>query len=241
MKTLIIGFVLISILTGFSYTQTKSKLKNKPEIAFFGLSVGPSFPSSDFGNKDVNLSSGYATVGYKVEAYGGVNIIGVFGLSALGFVNINGTNTDKLVTNLNNTYPDTSWNIDSRNWELYGGMGGVSFYYPVNKKLTMDIKLLSGLLSAKSPELAFISGNNSYKIESSTVNSISWMTSIGLLYYLGQNVSLTGAFEYLGSDPKFNNVKTTLNVNGISSETTTTFSRVMTVLNLSVGFRYSIR
>jgi len=241
MKKLTVLFLAILVITNISFSQTNTTKSPKREKIFFGLSVGPSFPESDYKNKEFTLNSGYAKVGYKIQAYGGINLIGVLGVSILGFTNYNTTNTENLKNNITSTYPGNNWIDNSKSWQLFGGMGGITLYYPLDKKLTLDVKIMSGLLNAISPELLFVSGSNTYKLESQTTNSFSYMTSIGLNVNVGQNVSLTTSMDFMSSSPSFNNVKTTTSINGVNNETTTSFSREINIINLMVGFRYSIR
>ena len=238
----IIFTILLSILFISSSTaQKRMSLSRSPERFYLGVNVGPSFPQSDFAEKNVSPSSGYAKIGYRLELYGGVNILGMFGLSAMGFLNINGTDPEKFKDKLNSEYPGNSWQTDSKNWTLFGALGGVSFHYPINNRTIFHVSLLGGYLNAESPELKFTSGSSEYKIESKTASSWSYMTLLGTNYYLDQNVSLTLDFEFLGSNPRFDNVRTTSNIGGNFSESTTSFSRQMNAFNIALGFKYSFR
>ena len=241
MKNFIVFFIVILIVSNIAYSQKKSKYTSAREKIFFGLSVGPSIPESDFANKEYSVNSGYAKVGYKIQGYGGINIFSSFGISILGFTNFNSTDPENLKTYITGQYPDNNWVANSKSWQLYGGMGGISFYYPMGKSVSLDFKIMSGLLSAKSPEILFQAGNNSYKLESATANSFSYMTSIGLNFYVGQNVSLTGSVDFMRSEPNFTNVKNTATINGNVTETTSSFYREINIINIMLGFRYSIR
>jgi hypothetical protein len=241
MKNIFVFFIVILIVSNIAYSQKKTKYTSAKEKIFFGLTVGPSFPESDFANKEVTLSSGYAKVGYKIQGYGGINLLGTVGVTVLGFTNFNTTDPENLKNSITTKYPGNNWLVNSKSWQLFGGMGGISFYYPMGGNVSLDLKIMSGLLSAKSPELLFVSGNNSYKLESATANSFSYMTSIGLNFYVGQNISLTGAMDFMRAEPNFTNVKTTVNIDGNATETTSSFYREMNIININLGFRYSIR
>jgi|SRR4030095_12539235 hypothetical protein len=237
MKTFLI-FLIICFFFNGAFAQKK---KQKDEKVFLGVNIGPSFPQSDFANTDYTVNSGYAKTGYRIELYGGVNVVSMFGISVMGFFNLNPTDPDNLKTKLNADYPGNNWQINSKNWEVIGGLGGLSFKYPMSKKASLHLTLLGGYLSAKSPELNFVSDTNVYKIESNTASSWSYLTSIGVYYDLGQNVSGTLDFEYLGSRPKFDNVKTSANINGNLTESTTSFIREIAAFNIAIGFKYSFR
>lgn len=241
MKNFAVLILAVLLLTSITFSQKKTKFTYAKEKIYFGLSVGPSIPESDFANKEVTVNSGYALTGYKIQGYGGINLFGAFGISILGFTNFNRTDPEKLKTSISGTYPGNNWLVNSKSWQLYGGMGGISFFYPVGKSTSLDIKIMSGLLSAKSPELLFTSGNNSYKLESATANSFSYMSSIGLNFYVGQNISLTGAIDFMRAEPNFTNVKTISIINGNTTESTSSFYREMNIINFNFGFRYSIR
>ena len=233
--------LLLCILVSTTAAQRRVSLSRSPEKFYLGASVGPSFPLNDFAEKDVNQISGYARTGYRLELYGGINILGIFGFGITGFLNINGTDPEKLRNKLNAEYPGSNWQIDSKNWTLYGGLGGVNFHYPINDRTSFHVKLMGGYLRAESPEFRFTSGISEYKIESKTASSLSYMTMLGFNYYLDQNVSLTLDFEFLGSKPNFDYVRTSANINGNVTESSTSFSRNMSAFNIALGFKYSFR
>jgi hypothetical protein len=241
MKNIIIIFLAVLIGFNISYSQKKTNYKAASEKVFLGLSVGPSFPESDYANKQYSESSGYAKVGYKIQGYGGVNILGVMGISILGFTNFNEVDPENLKQYVTGLYPNNNWIGTAKSWQLYGGLGGITFYYPLSKTVSADLKIMTGLLSSKSPEISFTSGNNSYKLESATANSFSYLTAVGLNFYVGQNVSLTGSLDFLSAKPNFTNVKNIAVINGNTTETTSNFYREINIINIMLGFRYSIR
>src|SRR5665647_881812 len=97
------------------------------------LRVGPSFPYSDFGNKDANnQNSGFAKVGYKIEAIVGYKLIDVIGINLMGFYNANGTDLSSLSKLLSDRSGNT-WTSDSKSWNIFGGLVGFEYSYPASK------------------------------------------------------------------------------------------------------------
>lgn len=240
MKT-ISSLVLVCLLVTSAAAQTEESYYRSPEKIFFGISVGPSFPQSDFSNGEVTPSSGYAKTGFRFETYAGINLFGVIGLCATGFLNENGTDPEKLRNSLSADYPGTTWQIDSKVWRLFGGLGGIDIEYPYDHTTVFHIRLMGGFLSAESPEFRFTSGSYEYLIDSKTASGFAYATLLGANYYLDRNVSLTLDFEFLSSKPNFDNVRTTEIIDGITTESVTSYSRLMRMFNIALGIAYSFR
>jgi hypothetical protein len=67
------------------------------------------------------------------------------------------------------------------------------------------------------------------------------LTSVGLNFDVGQNISLTGSFDFMSSHPNFTDVKTTTVINENTTESVQSFSREMELISVTIGFRYSFR
>lgn len=239
-----IVFALI-LLTSALYAQSSGINAVKRPFGYVSVSVGPSIPLSDFSSDNAyDNRSGYATLGYKVEADFGINIGSGFAIGLMGFANFNPTNIDSYISRLQTQNPGTVWTGESKTWEVFGGMGGFTFGYPAGKNLFLDFRALTGLISAKSPEIMLKYPNSntgftdSYMISENTSSAWSTLFSGSLSYQTSKNIMVTGGIEFLNSKPAFNNVETTIIENNITTKQTTSFSRQLNSLIFSAGVKY---
>jgi hypothetical protein len=127
---------------------------------------------------------------------------------------------------------------------VYGGMGGFTFGYPTGKNVFLDIRALTGLIYAVSPEMSlkYLNTNtntyDTYKIDKNETSAWSTVFSVKLSYLASKNIMLTGGVDFLNSDPTFENVKETITINNIPSESVTSFSRPINALIISAGIKY---
>ncbi len=123
-------------------------------------------------------------------------------------------------------------------------MGGFTFGYPTGKNVFLDIRALTGLIYAVSPEMSlkYLNTNtntyDTYKIDKNETSAWSTVFSVKLSYLASKNIMLTGGVDFLNSDPTFENVKETITINNIPSESVTSFSRPINALIISAGIKY---
>lgn len=217
----------------------------KGNRGYFSLNAGPSIPLLDFSKSDItNSSSGYAKIGYSVEANASFRITPILSLGVMSFLNKNSTNLQPIVDYLKSNYPGYTWSGNSNDWNLYGFLGGVSWSYPVTPKVSAEVRALGGWLGAKSPEFSVTSTSGTdysyFKIEEKYVNTWSYLIGMNIKYNLTKGFSAFWNIEFLGSNPNFRNVHTSLIVNGTSvTSNDASFNRKIDALIFGLGLRYT--
>lgn len=239
-------FTVIFILFAYSlFSQTQNY-----DFLYINFSAGPSIPIGEFASNDVNNpGAGYAKVGLKGEISVGINLTRHIGIIAETFLNSNGTKPDKLTEYLNSTFPGYSWGITSKKWSIYGVYTGLSFRTPVNKNIDVFLHTFGGFINSTSPDFVFSADSSNmqgnYVIESGTTSAMTFKLTSGLEYKMDNRFSICGIIEYIGSKPKFNNIKTTVsfydkNTGKYTSnhQSSTSFEQTLSVFNIGVSFKY---
>lgn len=226
--------IVLSVSSVYSQINIQNSFNKKFNVE---LRVGPSFPYSDFGNKEAaNANSGFAKVGFKAEAVVGYKLVDVLGINVMGFFNANGTDLGSLETSLK-TSTGKIWTADSKSWNIYGALVGLEYSMPASKTLIVGFKAYSGIMSTNAPEVKLTSGADSYVQESKSTTALTYMFSVSGAYPLSNNVFWISSIGFLGATPKFENVKITQIINGAKTETFTTFNQDMKVFVVDTGIR----
>jgi hypothetical protein len=235
------NFTILLLLLGFISTvstaqiNVQSSFSKKFTVEF---RVGPSFPYSDFGNKDAaNQNSGFAKLGYKTEAIVGYKLIDVIGINLMGFYNANGTDLSSLTNQLNGLTPGKTWTSDSKSWNIYGGLLGFEYSYPASKSFIVGFKAYTGILNTTAPKVELTSGSDSYVQDEKSTTALTYMFSVSGAYPISKSTFWVTSVGYLSSTPKFDNVKTTQTINGLKTESTSTFNQDMKVFVVDTGIR----
>lgn len=235
---------LLSILLMFSLNiMAQGMLSTVGGRIYLGISAGPSFPLSSFADDNPqDERSGYANTGYMIELNGGVRLLNLFEISVTGFRNSNGTNITNLVNSYNTSNPGIVFTGESGPWEIYGFLAGIGISFPLPEKFIADIRVLGGYQHTSSPEFSFIGNNQDtyLKIEGKTVSSPVYFSSASLRFPLNKALYLNFGFQYVASSAKFENVKTTTNIEGEVNESTISFDRSLDAWGLNVGLKYFI-
>jgi hypothetical protein len=202
------------------------------------LRVGPSFAYSDFGNKDAsNTNSGFAKTGYKIEANIGYKLIDIIGINLMGFYNSNGTDLTSL-SNLLQQQTGKSWTSDSKSWAIFGGLLGFEYSYPASKYFIIGFKAYTGILNTTAPRVELTSGNDSYIQDEKSTTALTYMFSVSGAYPITKSLFWVSSLGYVGSTPKFSDVKTTETINGVvQPSNTSTFNQDLKVFVIDTGLR----
>jgi subtilisin family serine protease len=245
MKKIFFIVLLLTVMTTVSQAQ-------RYDFLYLNFSAGPSFPIGEFASNDINNpGSGYAKIGGKGEISLGINLTPTIGLMTEFFLSSNGTNVDNYSDYLNTVYTGYNWGIESKRWNIYGIFTGLSFRTPIKKDVFVFIRAYGGYINSKSPGLIFTgdSGNvtGTLEIESSSTSAMTYKLTGGLEFKTDDRFSVCGIIEYIGSKPKFNNVKTSTNffnnATGTyisSGESKSSFDQTLSLFNIGIGFKYFI-
>lgn len=234
----ILTVLLLLLALNISQTNAQINLQNSFNKKFnIELRVGPSFPYGDLGNKDANNNnSGFAQVGFKAEAVVGYKLVDVLGINIMGFYNSNGTDLSNL-SQLLNSRTGKAWSSDSKSWNIFGGLLGFEYSFPASKVLIVGFKAYSGIMSTTSPKVELTSGADSYIQDELSTTALTYMFSLSGAYPLSNNIFWVSSIGFLGSTPKFENVKTVTTINGVRTESTETFSQDMKTFVVDTGIR----
>jgi hypothetical protein len=242
MKNLLSALFVILILTSVSEAQKKY------DFLFVNFTAGPSIPIGEYASNDANNpGSGYAKVGIKGEIVGGINITRNISLLTEFFINTNSINLQTLNDKLDKLYPGYTWEYEVKKWSLYGGFAGLSLRTQVNKKISTFIYALCGYVNSTSPEIILTAGYPDtkayYHTESTSTAAITYKLTTGLEYAIDKRFSICGTLDYIGSKPRFKNVRTDIIYYDNTTPTQTeypTFDQSLSVFNIGIGFKYFI-
>ena len=236
-------FILSLFFFSNCFSQNKSCKTGhclKGDRGYISFAVGPSIPLGNFAdNKISNSSSGFAKTGSKIELNAGFALYKSIDLGAKLFYSANGYDVSTLTNKLSAENPEVNWTTSGRTWDLYGGLIGFNYSYPLSRKFISDFKIQSGLMHSSTPQM-IVTGSNGSKIteDKKSASSFVYLLSAGGHYPVGRLIDLIGSLEYLGSSPTFNNINTFSNVSGYSPGTSTSsFTQNISLLSLNFGFR----
>jgi hypothetical protein len=184
MKKLLIAFLFISQL---AYSQSTNR-------HFVGLSIGPSFPLSDFGKSDLNDStSGFAKTGVALSFNYAYRITHNFGVQLIISYSSNSLDNIKYRNALEAEHPDYGVSVESsKNWSSGGLLIGPYLRFPLTSNLSWDIRALGGYFGAYSPNGTINATNkndpNDKKVSylvSSRAGDFGYMMGTGFKYKKG--------------------------------------------------------
>ena len=233
MKPQHLFFILMLFITVIGYSQDKG---------YFAVSLGPSFPTGDFGSKDVNNeSAGLATTGGIFDLTFAQKFGKNLGMTIMLRGQVNGVDSDPLVNELYNQSPQASWSASTETWGIGGFMGGLYGSFPMgeNGKVCFDTRAMVGYINAKSPEIN-IYGNylgNAFwvRTESADAGAFAYLLGAGFRFNLGRHLCILTNLDYLGSKPEFVDVVTT---SSIGTYETNTYQQKYGTVNVGVGLGY---
>lgn len=235
--------ILSTVITFSSSIIAQGILSTVGGKVYLGISAGPSFPLSSFGDDNPQSeSSGYAKTGYMIELNGGIRLLNLFEISVTGFRNSNSTDFKNLVNSINVSNPEANLAGESDSWEIYGFLGGIGISFPLPEKFIADIRVLGGYQNTKSPEISLTGENQDtyVKIEGKTVSSPVYFGSASVRFPLSNALYLNFGFQYIASSAKFENVNRKISINGEVSESNISFNRSLDAWGINVGLKYFI-
>lgn len=225
---------LLSLLFIFAYILGHSQDKG-----YIVISAGPSFPTGDFGSKDVdNESAGFANTGAIFDLTFAQKFGKTFGLTLMLRGQANGVDTDPLVYELISEAPDVSWSPESENWTIFGILGGLYGSFPMGAtaKVTFDTRAMIGYLNATSPQITingnYLGTNFWVGTESSYADAFAYLLGAGFRFNLGTHLCLLTNLDYLGATPEFLQVAS-ITITG--DYRTNSYQQKLGTVNVGVG------
>ncbi|MES2591297.1 MAG: outer membrane beta-barrel protein [Bacteroidota bacterium] len=239
MKKIILASLL---LTSASFAQTTKTIEN--DKGFIGVSAGASQPTGDFGDQDFySNSSGLAQRGYVADVNFGHRLTEHFGVIVLFRYQENNVDATAIAKSLHKESPDWGWKVKTQGWKIIGSMaGGFATFQLGKSKLRMDVKGAVGLISATSPQIKITGNNGSDNIVlttfSKSASSFAYSCGIGLRWNFSKVVGLNLNFDYMGSNPEFKNVKTSMTGSDTEYDT---YNQSIGSMNSTVGIVFRLK
>ncbi len=223
-------------ITVIGYSQDKG---------YIALSAGPSFPTGDFGSKDVNNeAAGFATTGAIFDITFAQKFGKNLGMTLLLRGQANGVDTDPLVNELVAEAPEASWSAETENWTIGGFLGGLYGSFPMGAggKVTFDTRAMIGYLNATSPQITLFGDYQGttfwVNTESASAGAFAYLLGSGFRFNLGNHFCILTSVDYLGATPEFYEVATT---SSIGTYETNTYQQKFGTVNWGRGLGISGR
>lgn len=201
-----------------SQTTTSSQQAASPkEHRFFaGLSLGPSFPTGKFANKNYSdTTAGWAQPGPSFNLSAGYMLTRSVGIVLLLGAQENKQDANTITSHLKQQYGDTVRStVTTNNWKIARILAGGLFKLPVSEsgKLFFQAKVLAGVLKTSAPAYSYAYGQPQYFVTYgysvyATIGSVplNWafcyQGNAGLGWRLTKRISLVGDVSYFHAAP----------------------------------------
>lgn len=205
---------------------------------YIGISVGPSFPGSEFASTNLNDStSGWAKTGVAIEVSYAYRLTHNIGIYVMGVFSSNKFDIDRYRNALDANHPDTTFSVESaRNWSGGGLLVGPYLRLPLSDNFSWDFRGAFGFYSAYSPKVTIRSSASTepYYRESGSDFSYAYTFGSGFKFKMAKYYFLLFA-DYFSSSLKFENA-TGWDWN--SEPYVAEFSQKITYVSVSVGLGY---
>lgn len=234
MKNLLSLFLILIVNTFYSFAQDKG---------YVAVSLGPSIATGDFASKDMNNNSaGFANTGAFFDISFAYKLGKNFGVTAIlrGQANnvdaqaISNEMSKQFTSDISNTVRTGSWGVGAL---LTGGYAS----FPIANKWSFESRLMIGFITSTSPDitinLSSPSGSGWVKQNSATGVGFAYLAGVGVKYNVGKKVCLLANFDYLGSNPEFEDVEMTNSVGNLEKNS---FTQTFGTINMGVGVGYRL-
>jgi len=203
MKKIVIVFLFISQLV----------IGQGVNRQYLGLSIGPSFPLSDFKKAVLDDStSGFAKTGVAIKFNYAYRLTHNFGLQLVINYSSNKVDNQGYKNALELEHPDFGVSVEStKNWSSGGIFLGPYLRFPLSDRISWDIKALGGYFGSYSPNITIRTTNkddlndkNEYYIVSSRASNFGYMFGTGFKYKFKSTYYILFSADYVNSSLKFN-------------------------------------
>ncbi len=184
MKKLLIALLFISQI---AFSQSTNR-------QFVGLSIGPSFPLSDFSKAVLSDStSGFAKTGVALSFDYAYRFTHNFGMQLVISYSSNALDNIKYRNALEAEHPDYGVSVEStKNWSSGGIFIGPYLRFPLTSSLSWDIRALGGYFGSYSPNGTINATKKDdptdksvYYLVSSRASDFGYMLGTGFKYRMG--------------------------------------------------------
>ena len=204
-------FILMAVVF-ISVTSVRAQDKG-----YLAVSLGPAIPTGDFASTNMdNRAAGYAKVGANVDITFTYKIDKYFGVVAMLRGQAHKMDAQALAEEMVKQIPadNISVRTEAESWSVGSLLIGSYGSFPIQKDLSIESRLMVGLVSAKAPKTTFnIStpeeGTAWIKQSSATGTTFGYLVGAGLKYNIGTKMCVLANIDYLGATPKYKNVELT--------------------------------
>ncbi len=235
MKRIFFAAGLILCTTVATFSQDKG---------YIAISAGPSIPIGKFAGQGLVANEvTWARLGAMCDISLGYKLNKNFGIAVLIRGQKNETDSEEFIVSYSN-FSIINSSVKSDSWRLGALMGGSYGSFPVSERLSVECRLMFGVLLARSPEIDIIYGLAAglgaieSKQESSTSAALGYLMGVGLKYDVARRVCLLVNGDYFGGNAEFRNVS--VMVPAFMGGGTNTFSQSFSTINVSAGIGFRL-
>lgn len=230
-------FVMLLFCPGLLLAQPKNeKDYHNEEKGMVTLSIGPSVPLADYGNKDINdPSSGLAKTGLNYQANFSYLLGSNLGIAVKGFYFYNPQDPNEWLNNfLRGAAPSQFFKVTTNPWEIKGFSGGLYSTFEIEENYA-DLRILIGYANVKFPNVLIELQEGLQKaslfIDAKSKNVPVFEIGVGLRIPMVEKFDALIDFDFLNTEVQFDVFDDSANF--LYTQT----SRV-SVSNISLGCAY---
>lgn len=214
-------FLAVLIFLTFKVTaQNDSSLQAKKEIThrfYIGAEGGPSFPLSDFGDRNLeNPKAGAGLTGLCARLRAGYEVSKGFIVVADGIWFYNPLDAKTLlnsVTSNQNNPVAYKYKVTTNAWQVYGGMAGAAWRFDLDDT-DCELKGLLGLVKGNFASALYSANalDTTYFIDQSADGGVAaFAANIGITFRIkiSEKIGLTVSGDYFVTEFNYDNVKYT--------------------------------
>lgn len=210
---------------------------------YIAISGGASMPVGRFGQQSfADNDAGWARLGAVYEISLGYKLNKNFGIAGLIRGQRHGIDTDKLAIAYSAASMATA-SVEPARWRVGTLMGGSYGSFPVSKRLSVESRLMFGVMLAKAPELnvTYTYGGfgalDVYQEDASSI-ALAYLMGVGFKYDISKGICLLLNGDYFGGIATFENVQVMMPDFMITE--TTRFSQSFGTVNIGAGIGFRL-
>jgi hypothetical protein len=224
--------------------QAKKDSIQQPSSSYLSVAVGLASPYGNYAAKNItNNTSGFAKTGLSFDASIAKILWWRTGAVLMYRNQINKVDVPTLINQYSQKYPNIDRTVLYNPWKINSFMIGSYSSFPLGRTryLSLDIKLMLGMVRATSPQMTLNSplGFNTTSVQQVTnsASTFAYCFGLGFKLYVTRFFFMVLQADYLGAKPKFENVPTVVSAGNIIMNN---FTQSISTLNLNIGFAYRI-
>ncbi|MFK7984110.1 MAG: hypothetical protein AB8G86_29315 [Saprospiraceae bacterium] len=164
---------------------------------------------------------------------------GNFGLTAMVMQQTNALDTESLARSFNRQNSFSNISVASGNFKLNQFLIGISDYYPIADKLSLDIKCLFGAMDIGKPALTITDENGSQTYTGSSSLSFVYLVGTGVRYHANSNLDFLFSVDFIDTNPYFGEFEYWWDIEPETNSTSAIDSSISSLnIKLGVAFKF---